>query len=79
MFYRLFVGVHFEDIDTGDPSVMRVVVEQIQEIRAYPLVIADCDDVVDDSACASRPAHYYSKPTSWRVHRILFGIESLTE
>jgi len=41
MFYRLFVGVHFEDIDTGDPSVMRVVVEQIQEIRAYPLV--DCN------------------------------------
>jgi hypothetical protein len=66
MLYRLSVGVHFEDIDTGDSDVMRVVVEQIPEIHACPHVIADCDDVVDDNACALRPAHYYSKPTTWR-------------
>src|SRR5260370_578651 len=53
MLYSVSVGVHFVDIDTGDSRILRVIVEQIQEIHVSPHVIADCDDAVDDNPGAS--------------------------
>ena len=54
MLYGLSVGVHFVDIDTGDSRILRVIVEQIQEVHVCPHVIADRDDTVDDNARALR-------------------------
>jgi len=53
MLYRLFLGVHPVNIDTGDSRVLRVIVEQIQEIHMRPDVFANRDDAVDDDAWAS--------------------------
>src|SRR5258708_12893554 len=49
----LSVGVHFVDIDTGDPRIIRVVVEQVQKIHVRPYIVADGDDAVDDNSGAS--------------------------
>src|SRR5260221_4739645 len=49
----LSVGVHFVDIDTGDPRIIRVVVEQVQKVHVRPYIVADGDDAVDDNAGAS--------------------------
>jgi hypothetical protein len=52
MLYSLSFVVHFVDIDTGDSRILRVIVEQIQEIHVRPHVFADCDDAVDDNVGA---------------------------
>jgi hypothetical protein len=52
MLWSVSVGVHFVDIDTRDSRILRVIVEQVQEIHVCPHVIADCDDAVDDNASA---------------------------
>ena len=54
MLYGLSVGVHFVNVDTGDPRILRVVVEQIQEIHVSRHRVADGDDAVDDNAGALR-------------------------
>ena len=53
MLYGLSVGVHFVDVDTGDPRIVRVIVEQIQKIHVSPHIVADGDDAVDHNAGAS--------------------------
>jgi hypothetical protein len=52
MLYRLSVCVHFLDIDTGHSRIRRVIVEEIQNIHVCPHIFANCDDAVDDNACA---------------------------
>src|SRR5260370_26463446 len=44
MLYSVSFAVHSVDIDTGDSRILRVIVEQIQEIHVSPDVIADDDD-----------------------------------
>ena len=48
MLNRLSVGVHPVDIDSGDPRIPRIVVEQIQKIHMGPDIIADRDNAMDD-------------------------------
>jgi hypothetical protein len=48
MLDRLSVGVHSVDVDSGDPRILRIVVEQIQKIQVDPDIIADSGDAVDN-------------------------------
>src|SRR5215472_7626900 len=43
----LSISVHPEDVDAGDPGVLRIVVKQIEEIHMRPDVVADGDNLVD--------------------------------
>jgi hypothetical protein len=54
MLYALSVDVHFVDVDTRYPCILRVVIEQIQKIHVRPNVVADGDDAMDHNA--SQPA-----------------------
>src|SRR6266852_6922705 len=44
------VGVHFVDIDTSDPGIFRIVVEQVQEIHMSKDIVANRNDLIDDDA-----------------------------
>src|SRR5258708_11612615 len=44
MLYRLSVGVHLVNIDTGNSCILRVIVEQIQKVHMRPHVLANRDD-----------------------------------
>jgi hypothetical protein len=48
MLDRLSVGVHSVDVDSGDPRILRIVVEQVQKIQMDPDIIADSGDAVDN-------------------------------
>jgi hypothetical protein len=48
MLNLLSVGVHPVDIDSRDPRILRIVVEQIQKIHMSPDIIADRDNAMDD-------------------------------
>ena len=47
MLYGLAIGIHLGDVDAGDPTVFRVVVEQIDKMDVCPDIIVDGDDPVD--------------------------------
>jgi hypothetical protein len=47
MLYGPAVGVHLEDVNAGKPTVLRVVVEQIDEMDVCPDIVVDGDDPVD--------------------------------
>jgi hypothetical protein len=70
MLYSLSVGVHFVDIDAGDSRILRVIVEQVQEIHVCPNVIADCDDAVDDNASAGAFARDLAKKLPQRYRTV---------
>jgi hypothetical protein len=46
------LGVHFVDVNSRDPRVVRVTVEQVQKIHARPHVVAHGDDFVNDDTRA---------------------------
>ena len=47
MLYGLAIGVHLEDVNAGNPTVLWVVVEQIDEMDVGPDIFVDGDDSVD--------------------------------
>jgi len=47
MFYGIAVGVQFIDLNAGNPAVLRVIGEQINEIDVRPNVITGRDDPVN--------------------------------
>src|ERR1700759_1309206 len=66
MFDRLTVGVHLIDVDTSDPRIIRIVVEEIQEIYMGPYVIAGGDNAMDDDASTGALARNLGKELSQR-------------
>ncbi len=44
------VGIHLVDIDTGDPGIFRIVVEQVKEIHVSKHIVANRNDLIDDDA-----------------------------
>ena len=50
MLDRLAVGIHSVDVDPGDSRIVRIVIEEIQEIDMGPDIVTDGDDAVDDDA-----------------------------
>jgi hypothetical protein len=63
MLYRLAIGVHLEDVNAGNPAVLWVVVEQIDEMDVCPDIVVDGDDPVDhDSQIGAILGHLVKKP-----------------
>src|SRR6267154_1973632 len=44
------VGIHLVDIDTSDPGIFRIVVEQVKEIHVSKHIVANRNDLIDDDA-----------------------------
>ena len=40
-------GVHLVDVDAGNPTVLGIVVEQIDEVDMCPNVVAGCRNTMD--------------------------------
>src|SRR5260370_9819885 len=47
MLYGLSVGIHLVHVDARDPRILRIVVEQIQEIHASKPIVAHGADLMD--------------------------------
>src|SRR6185436_18415569 len=47
VFDGLSISVHLVNVDAGDSRVLRIVVEQIEEMDVCPDVVADGDDPMD--------------------------------
>ncbi len=61
MFYGLAIGVHLKNINARNPTIERVIVEQIDEMDMRPDIVLNGDDPVDndqdwDDPCSSREA-----------------------
>jgi hypothetical protein len=56
VFDGLSVSVHLVNVDAGDPRVLGIIVEQIEELHVCPDVVPDGDDPVDlDSGARAFP------------------------
>ena len=63
MLYGLAIGVHLEDVNAGNPTVLRVVVEQIHEMDVCPDIVVDGNDPVDhDPQIGAIPDDLVEKP-----------------
>jgi hypothetical protein len=60
------VAIHPVDVDSGDPRILRIVVEQIQKIYVGPDIIADGDDAMDDDPCSGALARDLTEVFSQR-------------
>src|SRR5271154_5305012 len=50
MFDCLAVSVQLPDVDAGDSSIIRVVVEKIEKVHVHPYIVAGGDNAVDNDA-----------------------------